>query len=347
MDISLFDYNLPDELIAHEPAEPRDSCRLLAYSKEDQKIDDKIFRDIIEYFNEGDVLVLNNTKVIPSRLFGTKKETGGKLEVFLLKEVQTNIWEAMIRGKVTTETEIIFDGSDLIVQPHKKHDDIWHVRVNKNRQELFNILEIIGKAPLPPYIHSEEDEDAVRDKYQTVYSKFEGSVAAPTAGLHFTDELLASLKNKGVQIEYVTLHVGLGTFAPVRTDNILEHTMHAEYADVQGDVMQRIIRAKRNGQRVIAVGTTSVRVLESLVAEQLDKNVEDIVDFKGDINIFIYPGFDFKIIDGLITNFHLPKSTLLMLVSALVGQQQVQDIYKHAVDKKYKFYSFGDAMFIY
>lgn len=346
MDISLFDYNLPDDLIAHEPADPRDSCRLLVYKKDSCQIDDKIFLDIVDYFKEGDVLVLNNTKVIPSRLLGYKKDTGGKLEVFLLKEVQTQVWEAMIRGKVQNSTEILFDNTDLVIKPQEKHNDIWYVQVNKNRSELFSILDTVGRAPLPPYIHSSEDEDAVREKYQTVYSKFEGSVAAPTAGLHFTDRLLDELKQKGVCIVYVTLHVGLGTFAPVRTENILEHTMHAEYTEVSADVMKCIIQAKQEQRRVIAVGTTSVRVLESVVAKQLGKGLEEIEGFNGDVNIYIYPGFEFKIVDGLITNFHLPKSTLLMLVSALMGRDECLRAYRHAVETKYRFYSFGDAMFI-
>jgi S-adenosylmethionine:tRNA ribosyltransferase-isomerase len=350
MDISLFDFHLPEDRIAHAPAEPRDACKLLVYNRVQQSIDDVIFRDIINYLESGDVLVINNTKVIPSRLYGFKKETGGKLEVFLVREIERGIWKAMVRGKITPETVIAFESSSLEAVAHQKLDDIWLLRLNMTGAALYDELDRIGKAPLPPYIHSEQNEAEVREEYQTVYSQHEGSVAAPTAGLHFTDELLEQLNKKGVQIECVTLHVGLGTFAPVRVDNIQEHTMHEEFALVDAATLQRLAQAQSENRRIIAVGTTSVRVLETIVAEQLAAHAHnpeyEFEDFAGDVNAFIYPGYEFKVVKGLITNFHLPKSTLLMLVSALMGREEILRVYQHAIEQKYRFYSFGDAMLI-
>jgi S-adenosylmethionine:tRNA ribosyltransferase-isomerase len=346
MQLSEFDFTLPEELIAHEPSEPRDACKFLVYNRETQAIEDKIFRDIIDYLEEGDVLVLNDSKVIPSRTFGKKKETGGALEVFFLEEVRAGVWKVMIRGKVSEGLAIVFEGSDLEAVVLEKNDEFVLVEVNKSKAEVIAELDVIGKAPLPPYITNNSDESEIRQKYQTVYSKEEGSVAAPTAGLHFTQELLQKIANKGVHIVYVTLHVGLGTFAPVRVDDIREHTMHAEYAMITANALESIKSAKDEGRRVMAVGTTSVRVLETVVADILAGRVDAKDGFGGWVNAFIYPGYEFQVVDGLVTNFHLPKSTLMMLISALAGRDEIMRVYEHAIEQKYKFYSFGDGMMI-
>ena len=317
MQVSDFNYELPEELIAQTPIKKRDESRLMVLDRSKRTIEHRIFKDIIDYLKPGDVLVRNNTKVIPARIYG-KKETGANVEFLLLNNIEGDIWESIVRpgNKLHVGTKVIFgDG-------------------------IFNeILDKIGLMPLPPYIHEELKE---RDRYQTVYAKYNGSAAAPTAGLHFTDELLEKLEQKGVIIANVTLHVGIGTFRPVKEDTVEAHKMHSEHFYIKQEDVDKINKAKEEGRRVIAVGTTSCRVLESVADEKTGK-VRKIED---DTEIFIYPGYKFKCIDGLITNFHLPQSTLLMLVSALADKEFILQAYNEAVKEKYRFFSFGDAMLI-
>ena len=340
MKVSEFNYELPEELIAQTPLEKRDESRLMVLNREKQTIEHKTFKDIIEYLKPGDVLVRNNTKVIPARIYG-KKETGANVEFLLLKNIEGDIWESIVRpgNKLHVGTKVIFgDGllkaEILDVMPGGTR------KVKFYYEGIFNeILDQIGLMPLPPYIHEELKE---KDRYQTVYAKYEGSAAAPTAGLHFTPELLEKIKEKGIEIANVTLHVGIGTFRPVKEDTVEAHEMHSEHFYIKQEDCDKINKAKKNGKRVIAVGTTSCRVLET-IANPENGTVEPI---EGDTQIFIYPGYTFKCIDGLITNFHLPQSTLLMLVSALAGKEYIMKAYHEAVQEKYKFFSFGDAMFI-
>ena len=340
MKVSDFNYNLPQELIAQVPIKNRDQSRLMVLNKEQQMIEDKIFKDILNYLKPGDCLVRNNTKVIPARLYGIKEETNANIEFLLLKRIDEDIWEVMVHpGKrLKIGTKVNF-GNGLL------HAEILEILEGGNRKVKFyyngifnEILDQIGLMPLPPYI-KEKLKD--KDRYQTVYAKYEGSAAAPTAGLHFTKELLEKIKEKGVEIANVTLHVGIGTFRPVKVENIEEHDMHTEHYYIKKEDAEKINKAKQSGGRIIAVGTTSCRVLETVADSQgLVKEIE------GDTNIFIYPGYKFKCVDSLITNFHLPESTLIMLVSALAGKEFVMKAYKHAVEEKYRFFSFGDAMFI-
>ena len=339
MKVSDFNYNLPEELIAQTPIAKRDESRLMVLNKDNKKIEHKIFKDIIEYLKPGDVLVRNNTKVIPARIYG-KKETGANVEFLLLNNIEGDVWESIVRpgNKLHVGTKVIF-GDGLL---KAEILDILPGGTRKVKFEydgIFNeILDQIGLMPLPPYIHEELKE---KDRYQTVYAKFQGSAAAPTAGLHFTDELLAKLEEKGVEIANVTLHVGIGTFRPVKVENIEEHHMHSEHFYIKKEDVEKINKAKQEGRRVIAVGTTSCRVLESIADENgFVKETEE------DTSIFIYPGYKFKCINGLITNFHLPESTLLMLVSALAGKEFIMGAYEEAVNEKYRFFSFGDAMLI-
>ena len=340
MKVTEFDYELPEELIAQTPIKKRDESRLMVLNRKEQTIEHKIFKDIIDYLKPGDVLVRNNTKVIPARLFG-KKETGAKVEFLLLNNIENDIWEAIVRpgNKLHVGTKVIFgdgilEAKILEIMPGGTR------KVEFKYEGIFNeILDKIGLMPLPPYIHETLKE---KDRYQTVYAKYEGSAAAPTAGLHFTPELLEKIKEKGVEIANVTLHVGIGTFRPVKEDTVEAHKMHSEHFYIKQEDVEKINKAKQEGRRVIAVGTTSCRVLESIANEKtgMVKQIED------DTEIFIYPGYKFKCIDGLITNFHLPQSTLLMLVSALAGKEYIMKAYKEAVKEKYRFFSFGDAMFI-
>ena len=340
MNVADFDYELPEELIAQHPNEKRDEARLMVLNKNTQTIEHKIFKDIIDYLNPGDCLVLNNTKVLPARLYGKKEETGANVEFLLLKRLEKDIWEVMVRPgrKLKNGTSVVF-GDGLL------KGKILEVLENGNRKVefeydgIFNeVLDKIGLMPLPPYIKESLKE---KDRYQTVYAKYEGSSAAPTAGLHFTEELLNRLKEKGVVIANVTLHVGIGTFRPVKVDKVEEHQMHSEHFYIKPEDVEKINKAKEQKKRVIACGTTSCRVLES-VADKSGK----VMPVERDTNIFIYPGYKFKCIDGLITNFHLPKSTLVMLVSALAGKDYIMKAYAEAVKEKYQFFSFGDAMFI-
>ena len=342
MNKSDFFYDLPEELIAQTPLEPRDSSKMMVLSKENDNILHKHFYDVCDYLNEGDTLILNNTRVLPARIYGVKEETGAVVEFLLLNQLENDVWEALAgpgkRAKVGTVfsfgegilkcevTEVLENGNRIIKFSYDRNDN------------FFNILDKVGEMPLPHYI-TEELQD--KERYQTVYSKELGSAAAPTAGLHFTNEILEKLKAKGVNIGYVTLHVGLGTFRPVKAEKIEDHKMHTEHYHLPKETAELIINTKKAGGRVIAVGTTSCRTLESVATfcgeiREDDRNTD----------IFIYPGYKFKCIDGLITNFHLPESTLIMLVSAFYGYEKTLKAYKTAVDEKYRFFSFGDCMII-
>jgi len=341
MKVSDFNYNLPKELIAQVPIKNRDQSRLMVLDRANKTIEHKIFKDIIDYLQPGDCLVRNNTKVIPARLYGVKEETGANVEFLLLKRVDGDIWEVMVKPgrKLMPGVRVEFGNGLLKAEILEKLED-GNRKVKFEYNGIFNeILNEIGLMPLPPYIHEKLKE---KDRYQTVYAKYEGSAAAPTAGLHFTDELFEKLKEKGVEVANVTLHVGIGTFRPVKVENIEEHDMHSEHFYIKAEDAEKINKAKREGHRVIAVGTTSCRVLESIADEN-----GYVKEVEGDTNIFIYPGYKFKCLDALITNFHLPESTLIMLVSALAGKDFIMQAYEEAVKEQYKFFSFGDAMFIY
>ena len=336
-----FYFELPEELIAQDPLRDRASSRLLVLEKETGKTEHHVFRDILQYLAPGDCLVLNNTKVIPARLLGTKEETGAAVEVLLLKRKEKDVWETLVKpGKKMRPGARISFGRGLLKA------EVLDVVEEGNRLVRFTydgifeeVLDKLGEMPLPPYItHKLQD----KNRYQTVYAKYEGSAAAPTAGLHFTEELLREIEKKGVEIAYVTLHVGLGTFRPVKEENVLEHHMHSEYYEISQEAADKINAAKQRGGRVICVGTTSARTLESAADESGYLNA-----CSGNTEIFIYPGYRFKILDCLLTNFHLPESTLIMLVSALAGREQVLAAYREAVKERYRFFSFGDAMFIY
>lgn len=350
MKLKDFDYELPKNLIAQKPISPRDQSRLLILRKSTGKIEHKHFYDITDYLNKGDVLVVNNTKVMAARLMGKRAETGGKVEVFLLRKLESNAWQCLVGGKKRKENLRVEFGKNLKAEIIKNNlDGTWNVKFNCRGANFMKLVEKIGRVPLPPYIKRGHNLRSDQNNYQTVYAddKKIGSVAAPTAGFHFTPALLKRLKNKGVRIEYVALRVGLGTFAPVKADDITKHKMHAEYVEVDKKILANIIKAKNEGRRIIAVGTTSVRTLESLFNKKAlrVKNCE-LRDYFFWTDIFIYPGYKFKIVDAMITNFHLPKSTLLMLVSALAGRNKIIKAYREAIKKKYRFYSYGDAMLI-
>ena len=340
MKVSDFNYELPKELIAQTPLKDRTASRLMVLNRNEKTIEDKQFKDILDYLKPGDCLVRNNTKVIPARLYGKKEETGADIEFLLLKRIENDIWEVMVHpGKrLKVGTRVSF-GNGLLKAEILDILEGGNRKVRFEYDGIFNeILDQIGLMPLPPYI-KEKLED--KNRYQTVYAKYEGSAAAPTAGLHFTEELLEKIKEKGVEIANVTLHVGIGTFRPVKVENIEEHDMHTEHYYIKEEDAEKINKTKKNGGRIIAVGTTSCRVLESVSDENGNVKAEE-----GDTNIFIYPGYKFKCVDNLITNFHLPESTLIMLVSALAGKDYIMEAYKHAVEEKYRFFSFGDAMYI-
>ncbi len=340
MKLSDFNYELPEELIAQHPYDKRDEARLMVLNREKQTIENKVFKDIIDYLNPGDCLVINDTKVIPARLYG-KKDTGAKVEFLLLNQIEGDIWEVMVRPgrKLLPGAKVIF-GDGILEAEVLEILDGGNRKVKFMYDGIFNeILDKIGLMPLPPYIKESLEEN---DKYQTVYARDLGSSAAPTAGLHFTEELLEKIQQKGIEVAKVTLHVGIGTFRPVKVENIEDHKMHKEHFYVKDKEAQKVNNAKKNGKRVIAVGTTSCRVLESIADEN-----GYIKEVEKDTGIFIYPGYKFKCIDALITNFHLPESTLLMLVSALAGREYILKAYNKAVEEKYKFFSFGDAMLIY
>ena len=339
MNVSEFNYNLPEELIAQTPLEKRDESRLMVLNRKTETIEHKKFKNIIEYLKPGDCLVRNNTKVLPARIYG-KKETGAKIEFLLLNNIEGDIWKTIVRpgNKLHIGTKVIFGEGKLIAEIL----DIMPGGTRKVKftyEGIFNeILDEIGLMPLPPYIHEELKEN---DRYQTVYAKYNGSAAAPTAGLHFTPELLKQIEEKGVKIANVTLHVGIGTFRPVKEEKVENHEMHSEHYYIKQEDAEIINETKKNGGRVIAVGTTSCRVLETVADEN-----GMVKETEGDTKIFIYPGYKFKCLDALITNFHLPQSTLLMLVSSLAGKEYIMKAYEEAVKEKYRFFSFGDAMFI-
>lgn len=340
MDVKDFDYELPEELIAQDPIPDRDASRLMVLDKETGEITHRIFHDIIDYLEPGDCLVINNTRVLPARLYGVKTDTGAKIEVLLLKRLQDDVWETLVRpgrkcrpgtrltfgeGKLTGEVqEVLPEGNRLI---HFSYEGIFE-----------EVLDELGQMPLPPYITHELKD---KNRYQTVYAKYDGSAAAPTAGLHFTEELLQKIRDKGIDIAEVTLHVGLGTFRPVKVDKIEDHHMHSEFYIITEEASEKINRAKDTGHRVICTGTTSCRTIESAADE-----TGHLKATSGWTEIFIYPGYRFKILDCLITNFHLPQSTLVMLVSALAGKDHIMAAYQEAIRERYRFFSFGDAMFI-
>lgn len=344
MKLSDFNFNLPIELIAQKQIKPRDHSRLLVLDKNTKKIDHDYFYNLDKYLDSGNVLVLNNSKVFPARI-KMEKETGGKIEVFLLNKIKEGEWETLIGGKIGKNCK--FKILNFKINQKLKIQILeqlpngnYIVKFNLKGKKFREWLEKYGETPLPPYIKT-RDSIQIRKDYQTMYAKTEGSVAAPTAGLHFTKEVFEKLKKKGVKIEYVTLHVGQGTFAPVKTDMIEEHKMHAEYVILDKATAERLNKYKQEGRKIIAVGTTSCRVLEAMSDEE-----DKIKSGSKWINIFIYPGYKFKFVDSIITNFHLPKSTLLMLISALAGKTLIKKAYKEAIKKKYRFYSFGDSMFI-
>lgn len=341
MKVSDFDYYLPAELIAQEPIEQRSMSRLMVLDRSEGSIEHKIFKDIVNYLEEGDCLVLNDTRVIPARLLGVREDTGGKIEFVLLKKIDKDTWEVILKPgrRAKKGTRFVFGNGELkaeIIDIVEEGNRI----VRFEYEGIFDeVLDRVGIIPLPPYINKRLND---KERYQTVYSRHKGSAAAPTAGLHFTKELLDEIKAKGVNLAYVTLHVGLGTFRPVKTEEVTEHTMHSEFYSISEETCEVINRTKAASKRVIAVGTTSCRVLETVSDEN-----GILKPGSGWTDIFIYPGYRFKTVDALITNFHLPQSTLIMLVSAFAGREMILDAYNTAVKEKYRFFSFGDAMFIY
>lgn len=341
MDINLFDYYLPEELIAQSPSSKRDECKLLVINRKTKTYEDKHFFDILDYLHEGDVLVRNNTKVIPARLFGVKDQTGAKVEVLLLKDLGDDTYECLCgNAKAIKLGTIIHFKDDILIGTCVGVFDegIRHIKF-KYEGIFLEELDKVGLMPLPPYIHKQVDDN---NKYQTVYAKVSGSSAAPTAGFHFTEELLKKVKEKGIEIVDITLNIGLGTFRPVKVKDTKDHIMHSESYEISKNAAETLNLAKKEHRRIIAIGTTSVRTLEANFAK-----FNEFKEEKSSTNIFISPGYEYKAVDCLITNFHLPKSTLIMLVSAFMGREFTLEVYKYAVDQKYRFFSFGDAMFIY
>lgn len=340
MDVNLFDFHLPEEQIAQVPLEDRTSSKLMVVNRDTGNLTHGHFRDIVSYFKEGDTLVVNDTKVLPARLFGVKEETGGKIELLLLKQTEDDVWETLAKPakRVKPGTVLTFGDGLLRAECLESLEDGGRILKFHYDGIFYEVLDQLGTMPLPPYIH-EQLED--KDRYQTVYARERGSAAAPTAGLHFTPELLEALKEKGVKIAPLTLHVGLGTFRPVSVDDVDSHKMHSEYYELPESSAQTLRETRANGGRIIAVGTTSTRTLETVIRDH-----GDFVEASGWTDIFIYPGQEVKAIDGLITNFHLPKSTLIMLVSALSSREHILNAYEQAVANDYRFFSFGDAMFL-
>ena len=338
MKLENFNYDLPTNLIAQEPAEPRDSCRLMLVDKKTGEWEHQSFRDILNEIRAGDVLVFNNTKVIPARLYGQRKGTGGKVEMLLLSPKGNDNWEVLVKPgkKALPGTEIVFN-EHMSCQIVDKTDFGGRIAHFKYNGEFDSILDQIGEMPIPPYIHKKLED---KNKYQTIYAKYKGSAAAPTAGLHFTEELLEEIKNRGAGVYFVTLHVGLGTFRPVAKENIEEHEMQKEWYDVPQITADAVNRAKTEGRRIIAVGTTSVRTLESA------GQTGTLVAGGGWTQLYIYPGYEWNIVDAIVTNFHLPESTLIMMMAAFAGTNHILSAYKEAVNQKYRFFSFGDAMFL-
>ncbi|MFS1437994.1 tRNA preQ1(34) S-adenosylmethionine ribosyltransferase-isomerase QueA [Shewanella sp. 10N.286.48.A6] len=341
MRVADFSFELPDELIARYPMAERNASRLLTLDGNSGELADKQFTDVLSKVNSGDLMVFNNTRVIPARLFG-QKASGGKLEMLVERMLDDKRILAHVRCSKSPKVDsmIIVDGG-YKMKMLARHDALFELALEDDKT-ILEVLEEVGHMPLPPYI-DRPDEDADKERYQTVYNQTPGAVAAPTAGLHFDDAMLEALKNKGVNIAFVTLHVGAGTFQPVRVDTIDEHVMHSEWAEVSQEVVDLIAQTKATGKRVVAVGTTSVRSLESAAKACGD---DPLTEFKGDTDIFIYPGYQFKVIDAMVTNFHLPESTLIMLISAFSGYENVMKAYQHAIEHKYRFFSYGDAMFL-
>jgi len=340
MKVDLFDFELPEELIAQTPLENRESSRLMVVNKETGAITHTHFRSILSYLNKGDCLVLNDTRVLPARLYGVKEDTGAKVEVLLLKQKDGDSWETLVKpAKRVKEGTVLTFGDGRLKATCTAIGDHGGRMLSFHYEGIFyEVLEALGEMPLPPYIHEQLDD---KERYQTVYAKHRGSAAAPTAGLHFTEELLQQIRNQGVHTAFITLHVGLGTFRPVSADTIENHDMHSEFYQMTEETANLLNGVKANGGKIISVGTTSTRTLETIV-----KNNGKFVESSGWTNIFIYPGYQYEAIDGLITNFHLPKSTLIMLVSALAGRENILHAYNEAVKERYRFFSFGDAMLI-
>lgn len=343
MNVELYDFDLPEQLIAQTPLPDRSASRLLTLNKVSGEISHEVFSSVIDYLQPGDTLVLNDTKVIPARLFGVKEDTGAKAEVLLLKNLSGDRWEALVKpGKKLRKGNVIVFGEGRLRAIVEEEGEMGARTLNFEYEGIFNeILDSLGQMPLPPYI-KEKLED--KDRYQTVYARHEGSAAAPTAGLHFTEELLEQIKRKGVDIAFITLHVGLGTFRPMSVENVEDHVMHEEYYILPAETAELLNRTRERGGRIIPVGTTSCRTLET-VGNRCGGG--PLTETSGWTGIFIYPGYEFKVVDGLITNFHLPKSTLVMLVSALAGRERIMAAYQEAIEREYRFFSFGDAMFIY
>lgn len=341
MDIELFNYDLPEELIAQTPAKVRDECRLLCINKNTQKYEDKIFKDIIDYLKPGDVIVRNNTKVLPARIYGVKEGTGAHVEILLLKQLEEDAWECLAGNAkpIKVGSIIKFNNGQLRAECLEVKDEGLRTMKFMYKGIFLEILNEIGAMPLPPYIKQKCEDNS---QYQTVFAKVYGSAAAPTAGFHFTEELIKRCEDKGVEFLDVTLNIGLGTFKPVKEKTVEAHKMHTEHYEISAEVAEKLNKAKAEGRRIIALGTTSTRTLEANM-QKFGKFTAD----KDDTSIFIMPGYKWQAIDALITNFHLPKSTLIMLVSALMGREFTLECYKHAVDEKYRFFSFGDAMFIH
>ena len=341
MDINLFDFYLPEELIAQKPSDKRDHSRLLAINKDAKTYEDRHFYDILEYLRPGDVLVRNNTKVIPARLIGIKEITGAHCELLLLKQVEDDIWECLTKPAKSLKVgaKINFGEGKLIGEVVKEKEEGIRLVKFHYKGIFLEVLDSLGKMPLPPYI---KEQLCTNDRYQTVYAKYEGSAAAPTAGFHFTKELFDKIKAKGITVVDITLHIGLGTFRPVKVEDTDNHVMHSELYEITNEACEILNKAKEEKRRIIAIGTTSVRTLEANMQE-----FGKFTPIKKETNIFIKPGYEFKAVDCIITNFHLPKSTLIMLVSAFLGREFTLEVYKHAVDERYRFFSFGDSMIIY
>jgi len=341
MDINLFDFYLPEELIAQKPSDKRDHSRLLAINKDTKTYEDRHFYDILEYLRPGDVLVRNNTKVIPARLIGIKEITGAHCELLLLKQVEDDIWECLTKPAKSLKVgaKINFGEGKLIGEVVKEKEEGLRLVKFHYKGIFLEVLDSLGKMPLPPYI---KEQLCTNDRYQTVYAKYEGSAAAPTAGFHFTEELFEKIKAKGITIVDITLHIGLGTFRPVKVEDTDNHVMHSELYEISSEACEILNKAKEEKRRIIAIGTTSVRTLEANMQE-----FGKFTPIKKETNIFIKPGYEFKAVDCIITNFHLPKSTLIMLVSAFLGREFTLEVYKHAVEERYRFFSFGDSMIIY
>ena len=341
MNINLFDFYLPEELIAQKPVQNRDESRLLAVDLSNQTYEDKHFFDILDYLNPGDVLVRNNTKVIPARLLGVKEKTGAHCELLLLKQIEGDNWECLTRPAKSLKVgaRVDFGDGSLIAECIEEREEGLRVFKFIYQGIFLEVLDKLGKMPLPPYIR---EQLCTNDRYQTVYAKYEGSAAAPTAGFHFTEELFKKIKAKGVEVIDITLHIGLGTFRPVKVEDTKDHVMHSEVYEITQESAEKLNKAKAENRRIIAIGTTSVRTLEANYSKY-----HTFTATKEPTNIFIQPGYEFQSVDAIITNFHLPKSTLIMLVSAFAGREFTLELYKHAVDERYRFFSFGDSMFLY